>query len=192
MFPGSFQRRCPPDFEKSLKTAVFDNFLGKKLMEKEPTGRALLGVGVDLIAISRMKDVLDTSEGPFLKKVYTAWERRRSESHPDRVAYFAVTFAAKEAIFKTFGIGWDSGVQFKEIEIRDGAHGEPVPLLSGRFAQLAAERDVSRVLLSLSWDGDYAIAVAALSGCEEGGGGINTTALSSEPGALKEDPIKRG
>ncbi len=82
---------------------------------------------------------------------------------PDRVAYLAMIFAAKEAIFKTFGIGWETGVQFKEIEVRDGEHGEPIPVLTGRFAELASERDVSRVLLSLSYDGDYAVAVATLS-----------------------------
>lgn len=133
-------------------------------MEKTSTVGVMLGVGVDLMAISRMNDVLDNSEGPFIKKVFTPRERQRAETHADRVAYLAVTFAAKEAIFKTFGIGWDSGVAFSEIEIRDGAHGEPKPVLSGRFAELAAERGVSRVLLSLSWDGDYAIAVAALAG----------------------------
>ena len=72
------------------------------------------------------------------------------------------TFAAKEAIFKTFGIGWETGVQFSEIEVRDGDFGEPIPVLSGRFAEMAAERGVSRVLLSVSFDGDYAVAVATL------------------------------
>ena len=121
------------------------------------------GVGVDIMAISRMKDVLETSERAFLPKVFTEYERQRAKRHPDRVAYLAVTFAGKEAIFKTFGIDWDTGVKFSEIEIRDGEHGEPVPVLSGRFAQVAAEKAVSQVMLSLSWDGDYAIAVAALS-----------------------------
>jgi phosphopantetheine--protein transferase-like protein len=74
-----------------------------------------------------------------------------------------MTFAAKEAIFKTFAISWETGVQFKEIEVRDGEYGEPIPVLTGRFAELASERDVSRVLLSLSYDGDYAVAVATLS-----------------------------
>ena len=74
-----------------------------------------------------------------------------------------MTFAAKEAIFKTFGIGWHYGVQFNEIEVQEGRFGEPLPVLSGRFAEIAAERGVSKILLSLSFDGDYAIAVAALS-----------------------------
>jgi holo-[acyl-carrier protein] synthase len=122
-----------------------------------------IGVGVDIITLSRMKDVLETSGKLFMEKVFTPWEQKRAETHPDRVAYAAMTFAAKEAIFKTFGIGWETGVQFKEIEIREGEHGEPIPVLTGRFAELASERGVSRVLLSLSYDGDYAVAMAALS-----------------------------
>ncbi len=122
-----------------------------------------IGVGVDIISISRMRDVLETSGSVFMKKVFTTWEQQRAETHTDKVAYAAMTFAAKEAIFKTFGIGWHFGVKLTEIEVRDGQFGEPVPVLSGRFAEIAAERGVSRVLLSLSYDGDYAIAMAALS-----------------------------
>ena len=122
-----------------------------------------IGLGVDLITLSRMRDVLETGGKAFMDKVFTSWEQERAQTHPDRAAYLAMIFAAKEAIFKTFGIGWETGVQFKEIEVRDGPHGEPIPLLTGRFAELASERRVSRVLLSLSYDGDYAVAVAALS-----------------------------
>jgi holo-[acyl-carrier protein] synthase len=122
-----------------------------------------IGLGVDIITLSRMRDVLETGGKVFLDKVFTPWEQQWAETHPDRVAYLAMTFAAKEAIFKTFGIGWETGVQFKEIEVRDGEHGEPIPVLTGRFAELASERGASRVLLSLSYDGDYAVAVATLS-----------------------------
>ena len=122
-----------------------------------------IGLGVDIIALSRMKDVLETGGKVFMDKVFTPWEQERAETHPERVAYLAMIFAAKEAIFKTFGIDWETGVQFKEIEVRDGDHGEPIPVLTGRFAEIASEREVVRVLLSLSYDGDYAVAVAALS-----------------------------
>jgi phosphopantetheine--protein transferase-like protein len=122
-----------------------------------------IGLGVDLITISRMRDVLETGGKVFMDKAFTPWEQQRAEIHPDRVAYLAMTFAAKEAIFKTFGIGWETGVQFKEIEVREGEHGEPIPVLTGRFAELASERGASHVLLSLSYDGDYAVAVATLS-----------------------------
>jgi phosphopantetheine--protein transferase-like protein len=122
-----------------------------------------IGLGVDIITLSRMRDVLETGGKAFMDKAFTPYELERAEKHPDRVAYLAMTFAAKEAIFKTFGIGWETGVQFMEIEIRDGEHGEPIPVLTGRFAELASERGASHVLLSLSYDGDYAVAVATLS-----------------------------
>jgi phosphopantetheine--protein transferase-like protein len=122
-----------------------------------------IGVGVDIIAISRMKDVLETSGKPFMNKVFTPGEQERIATHHDQAACAAMFFAAKEAIFKTFGITWAIGVKMAEIEVRDGKYGEPFPVLSGKFAELAEKRGVEQVLLSLSYDGDYAIAVAALS-----------------------------
>ena len=121
-----------------------------------------LGVGVDIVCISTTRDVLEANDAALTRKVFTEWEQERSRNHPDRVAYLAMTFAAKEAIFKTFGIGWESGVQLNEIEVRDGEWGQPIPHLTGKFDEIARERGVSRVLLSLSYDGDYAIAMATL------------------------------
>ena len=102
-----------------------------------------LGIGVDIVSLSRMRDILETSESSFMRKVFTPWEQQRAGTHPDKVAYAAMTFAAKEAIFKTFGIGWYFGVQFIEIEVQEGEFGEPLPVLTGKFAEIAAERGVS-------------------------------------------------
>ena len=123
-----------------------------------------MGIGVDIISLSRMRDLLETSGKDFLDRIFTPREQERAEKHPNPVAYLSKTFAAKEAIFKTFGIGWALGVEFIEIEIMDGENGEPVPVLTGKFAELASERGVSRVMISLSHDGDYAIGVATLAG----------------------------
>lgn len=125
------------------------------------------GIGVDIITLSRVRNSVEASGQVFLDKVFTPWEQQRAEAHPNSIAYLAMTFAAKEAIFKTFGIGWETGVKFKEIEVKDGPFGEPIPVLSGRFAEIAAERGVSRILLSLSYDGDYAVGIASLAGGEE-------------------------
>jgi len=127
----------------------------------------VLGVGVDIVSLSRVKDAVETTGKVFLDKVFTPWEQQRAETHPDPMAYLAMTFAGKEAIFKTFGIGWGTGVQLTEIEIRDGRFGEPIPVLTGKFAQLASERGATRVLLSLSYDGEYAVGVATLAAGEE-------------------------
>jgi phosphopantetheine--protein transferase-like protein len=124
-----------------------------------------LGAGIDIIAIRRMQDVLANSgASAFLQKVFTPAERARSEQHSEPVVYLAKIFAAKEAVFKTFGIAGSAEVKFTEIEIQDGSNGEPLVALTGRFAELARERGAAGVLVSLSYDGDYAVAMAVLSG----------------------------
>ena len=122
----------------------------------------VLGIGVDIININRIKSIIDNTGNIFIDKVFTLWEQQRAAIHPDAISYFAMTFAAKESIFKCFGIGWESGVKLTEIEIRDGKFGEPIPVLTGTFAELARERGVTSVLLSLSYETDYAVGSATL------------------------------
>ena len=121
-----------------------------------------IGIGVDIIALSRVKDAIETSGDVFLNKVFTNWERERAQSHPNPDAYFAMTFAGKEAIFKLFHIGWETGVKLTEIEIREGPHGEPIPTLSGVFAKIAKDKNVTEIVISLSYDTDYAIGIASM------------------------------
>jgi phosphopantetheinyl transferase (holo-ACP synthase) len=40
----------------------------------------VLGVGVDIITLSRMKDALETSGKVFLDKVFTPWEQKKTRS----------------------------------------------------------------------------------------------------------------
>jgi len=123
-----------------------------------------LGIGVDIISIARVKNIIQNSGRAFLDEAFTDWEQERASTHPDPLAYFAITFAAKEAIFKCFGISWETGVKLTEIEVREGKFGEPKPTLSGVFAELARKRGVVEVLLSLSYDSEYAVGVAILVG----------------------------
>ena len=127
----------------------------------------ILGIGVDIVSITRVKNIVENSGKVFLDKVFTPWEQQCAKSHTDAIAYFAMTFAAKEAIFKCFRIGWETGVKLTEIEIRDGEFGEPIPVLTGAFAELAQERGATKVFLSLSYETEYAVGVATLVGDKE-------------------------
>ncbi len=122
----------------------------------------LKGLGVDIVSLDRIEQSIRNSGKVFLDKVFTEWEQERAQSHPRPTAYYALTFAGKEAIFKLFHFGWDSGVELNEIEIGDGPYGEPIPVLSGRFAEIARERGVTEILLSLSYEEEYAVGVAAM------------------------------
>lgn len=119
----------------------------------------IIGIGTDLILFERMRRVLATDAEPFLRSVYDAAERAEADRRPDRLAYLATRFAAKEAVFKSLGISAE-GVRLHEIGIRSESTGKPIVELSGGIAELAAKSGVSRVHLSLSWDSEHAIAYA--------------------------------
>jgi holo-[acyl-carrier protein] synthase len=120
------------------------------------------GVGIDIITLRRMRDALERSGKPFIDRAFTPGEQERAASRPDPIAFYAMTFAAKEAIAKAFGIGLD-GIELTDIEIRDGPNGEPIPVLRGRLGELMSER-AACISVSVTYDGDHAVAVALLSG----------------------------
>lgn len=122
----------------------------------------MLGVGVDIIRIDRVKDAVDGGGIAFLNETFTIEEQQQAKIHPNPTSHLAMIFAGKEAIFKALSACWEIGVKLTEINISRGESGEPIPILYGKFAELASQRGENKVLLSLSYDGDYAIAVAGL------------------------------
>ena len=128
------------------------------------------GIGTDILSVDRMRRCLDSPSPTFMRRTFTESERREGESRPDPGVYYAKLFAAKEAVFKCFGISADSLGSWKNIEIVDSDERQPQVSLDGSMAAIAAERGVGRILLSLSHDSEYVIAVAALVGGEEHGG----------------------
>lgn len=124
--------------------------------------RALLGVGTDILSIERIRGCLDSPS--FMTKTFTDAEVALAASRADPARYYAKVFAGKEAVFKCFGLPADTLRSLTDIEVVDGEHQQPVVRLHGTLAAIAERRGVCEVLLSLSYDLDYAIAFAALAG----------------------------
>ena len=120
----------------------------------------LLGVGADILRVERIRSCLDSE--PFMKATFTEVEVDLARSRPDPGSYYAKLFAGKEAVFKCFGMPSDSLKSWLDIEIVDGEDGQPEVNVRGPLATVADSRGVWRVALSLSYDTDYAMAVAAL------------------------------
>jgi holo-[acyl-carrier protein] synthase len=120
----------------------------------------VLGVGTDLIEISRMKTSIDRFGERFLERVFTAGEIAycMRKKHPEES--FAARFAAKEAGAKALGTGISRGVSWKEIEVRRKEGQRPTLHFSGRAEELAEEMGVRGIQLSLSHSRDLAMAVA--------------------------------
>ena len=115
----------------------------------------ILGIGVDIVNVSRFHEKEKNPQ--FLKRVFSAYEQeylkgRNTES-------MAGLFAAKEAVAKALGTGFD-GFFPCEIEVRHNEKGAPYINLLGKAAELTSG---STFHLSISHTNTDAIAFAVLS-----------------------------
>lgn len=120
------------------------------------------GIGVDLVKIPRMREVISRWDERFLRRVFTDREIDDCRARRDPAPHFAARFAAKEAGMKALGTGLRLGVTWRELEVRRAPDQAPTLELHGRTRELGLARGGRRMLLSLSHDGDYALAHALL------------------------------
>ena len=78
-------------------------------------------------------------------------------------ASFAARFSGKEAVLKAFGTGLRGGT-LRDVEILPDAQGAPRVNLHGYFAELARQRGIKEIWLSLSHTGAYAVAQCVMEG----------------------------
>lgn len=116
------------------------------------------GLGVDIVEIDRMKAALDRRPS-MRERLFSEAERAYCDKRKKPEIHYAMRFAAKEAVLKALGTGF-SGMRFKDVEVMRDESGRPVPVLYGRAAEVAAERGVVELHLSLSFTHTTAVASA--------------------------------
>ena len=122
----------------------------------------IVGIGTDLAVIARMRHMVARWDDRFLRRVFTEGEIAYCRRRRDPIPHFAARFAAKEATLKAIGTGLAMGIRWQELEVRRERGGAPTMELYGRCRDIARARGGERVLLSLTHDGDYALAHALL------------------------------
>jgi holo-[acyl-carrier protein] synthase len=109
---------------------------------------AVLGAGVDLCEVDRIRRVLARTPG-FAARVFTDDEQAYCRARRDPAERFAARFAAKEAVLKAMGVGLGA-CAFRDIEVVRAESGAPSLALHGAAAELAAARGIARWHVSLS------------------------------------------
>src|ERR1700754_1574546 len=103
----------------------------------------ILGIGSDLIDITRIAKVIERHGDRFLDRIFTDVERakalRRANSEKMVVATYAKRFAAKEACAKALGTGIMRGVWWRDMGVVNLPGGRPtLQLTGGALARLEA------------------------------------------------------
>ncbi len=125
---------------------------------------SIIGIGTDLVKVSRIKKVYKKYPQGFSERILHANELLILKEHPSPKKFIAKRFAAKEALAKALGTGIAKGVSFRDIEVSNNDNGQPKLCLHGQTQKVAEKLGVNRIFLSLSDEDKYAIAYVILEG----------------------------
>ncbi|MBD3408579.1 MAG: holo-[acyl-carrier-protein] synthase [Ignavibacteriales bacterium] len=119
----------------------------------------ILGVGVDIVEIPRIKESVERFGDRFLRRVFTEAELAYAMGKAARYNHLAARFAAKEAVAKCLPKRSTEGrMTWKSVEVERDSDGKPSVRLAGAMSGFL--RSDERIDLSLSHSRDYANAVA--------------------------------
>ncbi|WP_243373897.1 holo-[acyl-carrier-protein] synthase [Geotalea sp. SG265] len=122
----------------------------------------IYGTGVDIVDISRFQRFVAENNTPLLQRVFTPRELDYCSGKKHSAQHFALRFAAKEAFLKALGMGLRGGLSWQHMEVVNDSLGKPDLVLSSKAAELFAEAGLQRIFLSLSHDGNMAVAMLVL------------------------------
>jgi holo-[acyl-carrier protein] synthase len=118
----------------------------------------IVGLGVDIAEVGRVKAAIERYGETFLRRVYSANEREYCERFRNKYERYAGRFAAKEAAMKALGTGWSRGVRWVDIEVVREKGGRPTIKLAGEAANVADRLHVKHIALSITHSADQAFA----------------------------------
>jgi holo-[acyl-carrier protein] synthase len=98
----------------------------------------IIGLGSDLIDITRIERTLERFGERFTARCFTDLERTKSDRRAKRADSYAKRYAAKEACSKALGTGFRKGVFWRDMGVVNLPTGKPtLKLTNGAAARLA-------------------------------------------------------
>ncbi len=124
--------------------------------------KMVLGVGTDIIRVSRVRRLIERYPTRFLRRILTPAEREAGEHRHSLANYAAKRFAAKEAFVKALGTGFRYPAGLSRISVLNDTAGKPYFVLDGELRAYFSAKGFSDAHVSLSDDGDWSFATVIL------------------------------
>jgi holo-[acyl-carrier protein] synthase len=121
----------------------------------------IIGTGIDIIEVERIAVRVGRDNG-FKEFVFSKDEMSYCDAKTHPFQHYAARFAAKEAFLKALGRGWDSGLQWNEIEIVNETNGKPALRITGMTEKMLAPMGIRIIHVSLSHLKSMATAIVIL------------------------------
>ena len=120
----------------------------------------LISIGTDIIECVRIAQMIEKHGEVFLQRVFTQKEIVYCSSRKAATQHYAGRWAAKEAVLKVLGTGWAKGIQWTDVEVVNEVSGAPMIKMTGKAAEIARERGIREVMITISHCRSFATAFA--------------------------------
>jgi len=115
------------------------------------------GIGTDIVAIARLRDLWDRHGEQAARKLLAPAEIPELAAAADKGRFLAKRFAAKEAFAKALGTGLRPPATLTRIAVTHDAAGKPAFAYAEVLTSLMESQGL-RAHLSISDEADYAVA----------------------------------
>ena len=126
----------------------------------------ILGIGVDVVRVSRMQSIVDRFGGRFPQRILTGEELEELPGRRRSAPFLAKRFAAKEACAKALGTGMRADVYWRDMGVVNLRSGQPTMALTGHaadhLARLTPPGHEAKIHLTLSDEHPYALAFVVI------------------------------
>jgi holo-[acyl-carrier protein] synthase len=124
--------------------------------------QVIFGTGIDIVDISRFERFVAENNVTLFRRLFTEGELAYCVTKKRSAQHFALRFAAKEAFLKALGTGLREGLSWRDMEVVHDQFGKPELQLSGTAERFFVCTGLHRCFLSLSHDGNCAVASVIL------------------------------
>ena len=119
----------------------------------------IYGIGTDIVLISRIKNTEAFAKKILSNKEFILW---KDYLPGKQKTFLAKQFAAKEAIAKALGTGFQNGIFPKDIEILRNDQGKPYISAQGSLKNVFADLAITSSHVSIADETDYVVAFAII------------------------------
>jgi len=125
---------------------------------------AIAGIGTDIVEVERFSRFIAEDNQTLLQRLFTANELAYALPRKCAAQHLAARFACKEAFVKALGLGMRDGMTWHDIEVVRDDLGCPSLTLTGRAAEIFAQRQLQAHHVSYSHETRWAVATVIVEG----------------------------
>lgn len=120
----------------------------------------IVGLGTHLMDCPRVRKLIDAHADKFVGEVYTPEEAAYCAARTHSTEFYASIWAAKEAVFRSLGMKWKRGIDWRDVVIECESAIDPKVTVRGATEERMKARGVTRVMVSFSYSRLFATATA--------------------------------